>query len=151
VFSRPGVFSVRAVAAQAEDLEIVLNVAKTVIHGDLSRPVLHSRPLDLDRATTAPAHKVVMVTSGAAAISGLTVVSSDGVQLVGAGHQLQGSVDGGEANTGAGVTQVVVDLARCAELVCSAQHFFNGGTLAGFSLRDGHQPLFAPPAITSSG
>jgi hypothetical protein len=131
-------FNARAVAAQAEDLEIVLNVAETVVRGDLTRPGLHGWTLDLDRATATPAHKVVMVTGGAAAISRLTFVSSDGVQLVGTRHQLQGSVDGREADAGAGVTQVVVDLARCAELVSSAQHFFHGGALAGFSLRDGH-------------
>jgi hypothetical protein len=147
----PAGFSVRAVAAQAEDLETVLNIAETVIRGDLSRPGFHSWSLDLYRTTAAPANEVVMVAGGAAAVSRLTVVSSDGIQLVGAGHQLEGPVDRGEADARAGVTQVVVDLPCRAELVCPAEHFFHGGALAGFSLGDGHRPLRPPPAVTSSG
>jgi hypothetical protein len=151
VLSRLASFSGCAVATQAEDFEIVLDILETVICRDLGGPGLHSRSLDLDRTAAAPAHEVMMMTSGASAVSRLAVVGSDGVQQVGPDHQLEGSIDGGEADSSAGVAEVVVNLARCAELVCPTEHLFHCGTLAGFALRDGHRPLLCPPAITSSG
>jgi hypothetical protein len=129
----------------------VLDILETVICRDLSGPGLHSWSFDLDRTATAPAHEVVMMTSGASAVSRLAVVGPDRVQLVGPGHQLEGSIDGGEADSGASVAEIVVDLARCAELVCPTEHLFHCGALPGFALWDGHRPLLCPRAITSSG
>jgi hypothetical protein len=129
----------------------VLNIPETVICGDLGGPGLHSWSLDLDRTAAASAHEMVMMTGGASPVRRLAVVGPDRVQLVGPGHQLECSIDGGEADSGAGVAEVVVDLARSAELVCPTEHLFHCGTLAGFALRDGHRPLLCPPAITSSG
>lgn len=137
---------VGTVGAQSEDFQIVLHVAESMSLSDLAGPALHCRSFDFDGTAAAPAYQVVMVTGRAPAVGGFTIVGPDGVQLVGACHQLQGSVNGGESDSRTGMTQVIVNLTGRAELVGPPEDLLNCGTLAGPTLRSGHQPLLPPPS-----
>jgi hypothetical protein len=80
---------------------------------------------------------VVVVASGAASVGRLAVALADGVQLARVGHQLQGPVDGGEADAVSLVPQLVVDLLRAPELLEVGQDPVDRRPLPRLALRPG--------------
>jgi hypothetical protein len=66
-----------AAAAPPEDLKMVLNLAESVLIGDVVSPPLDGGALDLDGAATVAADQVVVVAHRAAPVGGFAVVGAD--------------------------------------------------------------------------
>jgi hypothetical protein len=114
---RYGWVSSGAVAATAEDLEMVLNLAEPVFGGDAVGPAFDSRAFDFDGAPAVPADQVVVVAHRASPVCGFAVVGADQVELVGVGHHLEGAIDRGQPDILPVSAEVIVDLAGGAEVI----------------------------------
>ena len=131
-------WSGRAAAAPAEDLEMVLNVAEPVLVGDVVGPAFDSGAFDLDGASAVAADEMVVVAHRAASVGGFAVAGADQVELAGVGHHQQGAVDGCQPNVLTLVAEVIVDLAGGAEVVGAGEQVGDGGTLPRLPLRGGY-------------
>jgi hypothetical protein len=132
------VSTVGAAAAPAKDLEMVLDVAKAMLVGDVVGPPLDSGAFDLDGASAVAADEVVVVAHRAASVNSFTVAGADQVELAGVGHHQQRSVDGRQPNVLTLVAKVVVDLAGSAELVGAGEQVRDCGALPRLPLRGGY-------------
>jgi hypothetical protein len=74
---RCGCGLVGAGAAPAEDLKMVLNVAKSVLVGDMVGPSLDGGSFDLYGAAAVAADEVVVVAHGATSVGVFAVVGAD--------------------------------------------------------------------------
>ena len=119
-----------AAAAGAEDLQVVADVAETVLGGDGVGPALDGRTGDLDGTAAAAADQVVVVAVGAAAVGGLAVRVPQRVQLAGLGQ------------TTAGCGRPWSD--RCCRPACAARR----GSAAPYGTRAARP---APPAPRPAG
>ena len=123
---------------------MVLNLAESVLVGDVVGPPLDGGAFDLDGAAAVAAHEVVVVAHRAAPVGGFAVVGSDQVKLAGVGHHQQGSVDGCQPNVLTLVAEVVVDLAGGAEVVGAGEQVGDCGALPRVPLRGGYHATLLP-------
>src|SRR5829696_7979010 len=77
---------------------------------------------------------MVVVSGRAATVRRLTVAGSDGVEIACVAHQLQGSVDRGQADAFAVMSKIVVDLLSCSEVMAIGQYLLNSGPLPSLAL-----------------
>src|SRR5829696_6726437 len=77
---------------------------------------------------------MVVVSGRAATVRRLTVAGSDGVEIACVAHQLQGSVDRGQADAFAVMSKIVVDLLSCSEVMAIGQYLLDSGPLPGLAL-----------------
>jgi hypothetical protein len=124
-----------AAAAPAEDLKMVLDVAKPMLIGDVVGPTLNGGAFDLDGTSAAAADEVVVVPHRAASVGGFAVVGADQVELAGVGHHQQGAVDGRQPNVLTLVAEIVMDLAGGAEVVGAGEQVGDSGALPRLPLR----------------
>ena len=117
---------------------MVLNVAESVLVGDVVGPPLDGGAFDLDGASAVAADEVVVVAHRAASVGGFAVVGADQVELAAVGHHQQGAVDGCQPDVLTLVAEVVVDLAGGAEVVGAGEQVGDGGALPRVPLRGGY-------------
>ena len=117
---------------------MVLNLAESMLVGDVVSPPLDGGAFDLDGAATVAADQVVVVAHRAAPVGGFAVVGADQVKLTGVGHHQQGSVDGCQPDVLTLVAEVVVDLAGGAEVVGAGEQVGDSGALPRVPLRGGY-------------
>src|SRR6185369_15622805 len=103
--------------ARAEDLERVAHIGEAVFLGEPVGPPLHRGTLHLDGGAAGPADQVVVVRTAAQPVQLLPAGQSHGVDLARVDEQLQGAVDGGQADLGAALPEVNVQLLRGPEVV----------------------------------
>ena len=110
------------------------DLPEAVLRGHRIGPTLHSWSRDFDRATTGPTDEMMVVPGGAAAVRSLTVVGSDGVEIACLAHELQGSIDRGQADAFAVMSQIVMDLLGRSEVVPIGQDLLDCRSLPGPAL-----------------
>src|SRR5688572_30251122 len=110
------------------------DLSEAVLLRDRVSPSLYRGAGDLNRAATGAADQMVMVSGRAATVRRLTVTGSDGVEIACVAHQLQGSVDRGQADAFAVTSKIVVDLLSCSEVMAIGQYFLDSGPLPRFAL-----------------
>jgi hypothetical protein len=120
--------------AGAEDLEVVADFAEAVLLGNRIGPSLDGWSRDLDRTAADAADQMMVMPGRAATVRSLAVVGSDGVEVACFGHELQGSVDRGQSDTFAVVSEIVVDLLGGPEVVPIGQDLFDCRALSGLAL-----------------
>src|SRR5690606_34661484 len=133
-----------AVRAGPDDLHGVADVGKPVFAADSFRPVLHRGIGDLHGAAAVPAHQVVMVVAGAAAVDGFTRIGAEYIHLAGVDQALQRAVHGRQTDSlallpqqlvqllsGTEVADLVEELGDCSSLPGGAQAWYARRTLAG--------------------
>ena len=113
------------------------DLSEAVLLRDRVSPSLYRGAGDLNRAATGAADQMVMVSGRAATVRRLTVAGSDGVEIACVAHQLQGSVDRGQADAFAVMSKIIVDLLRRSEVVLIRQNLRDGGSLPSAALRAG--------------
>jgi hypothetical protein len=113
----------------------VADLPEAVLLGNGVGPALDRWSRDLDRSTTDTTDQMMMMMAGrAAAVRRFAVVGPDGVKFAGIGHELQRAIHRGKADALAEMSQVVVNLLRCAEVVLIGKDLRDRGALSSPAL-----------------
>jgi hypothetical protein len=112
----------------------VADFAEAVPLGHCVGPSLDRRSRDLDRTTADAADQMMMMPGRAATVRGLTIVGSDGVEIACLAHELQGSVDRGQADAFIVMSQIVMYLLGRPEVVPIGQDLLDRRSLPGPAL-----------------
>ena len=129
-----GVEPTSAGTAGAKDLKIVADLPEAVLLRNGVGPALDRRSRDLDRTTTDTTDQMMMMAGRAAAVRRFALVGPDGVKFAGVGHELQRAIHRGKADALAEMSQVVVNLLRCAEVVLIGKDLRDCGALSSPAL-----------------
>lgn len=132
-----GAFETSTTIAGAEDLQVMTDFTKSVLCRNCIGPALDCRAGHLDRTTAVAADQMVVVAGRAAAIRGLTVAGTDGVQITYVGHQLQRAIDRGQSDAFPVMSQIIVNLLRGSEVVSIRQDLLDRRALPSFTLHTG--------------
>lgn len=129
----------RALGAQPEQLEFVIELDETVVCGHRPCPPFDTGCLDLFGAPARAADQMMMVLGvGALPIQHLARILANGVQIAAADHVLQRPVHGGQSGARPLGAQRGMQILRRDEAVGAVQDVQNLGPLRGVTALDSH-------------